>query len=86
MTFSIQHLFARSARPAIKPGTTPKLQDRITLVRRFVQTGDERCPIAGIWSPIAESSSALDESERIRPVFRRLHPGRRAIHLAFNAV
>ncbi len=34
---------------------------RIYLTRTFVETGDERCPLAGIWSRLAEMDAALDD-------------------------
>jgi hypothetical protein len=42
------------------------------LVRRFVETGDERCPIAGIWMALSPEADRADESESIWPVVRRL--------------
>jgi hypothetical protein len=45
---------------------------RMHLTRTFVETGDERCPIAGIWSRL-ESDATADDSELCRPaVLRRL--------------
>jgi hypothetical protein len=59
-------LSAARTRPAEQP---------FRLTRTFVETGDERCPIAGIWSriecgPIAPASQ--DEPELPRPAIRRL--------------
>ena len=39
---------------------------RMHLTRTFVETGDERCPIAGIWSRL-ESDATADDSELTRP-------------------
>lgn len=35
---------------------------RMNLTRTFVETGDERCPIAGIWSRL-ENDATNDEAE-----------------------
>jgi len=48
----------------------------ISLHRAFVETGDERCPIAGIWSRIPAGDQTLDEPEIARPVMRTLLPWR----------
>jgi hypothetical protein len=42
------------------------------LVRRFVETGDERCPIAGIWMALPQQADSADEPESTWPVMRRL--------------
>jgi hypothetical protein len=42
------------------------------LVRRFVETGEERCPIAGTWMVISPEADSVDESESIWPAVRRL--------------
>jgi hypothetical protein len=44
---------------------------RMRLTRTFVETGDERCPIAGIWSRL-ESDATADEGELFRPAMWRL--------------
>ena len=46
------------------------------ITRMFVETGDERCPIAGIWSRFTEADPTLDEPERTRPVMRIFLPWR----------
>ena len=51
-------------------GTRPA-QRPVLLTRTFVATGDERCPIAGIWSPI-ECDSISDDPQLTRPVMRSL--------------
>lgn len=48
---------------------------RMHLVRTFVETGDERCPIAGIWSRLENDANA-DDSELTRPAMRRFLPWR----------
>jgi len=37
------------------------VSNRICLTRAFVETGDERCPLAGIWSRLPEMDSAVDD-------------------------
>lgn len=56
------------------------------LTRRFVLTGDERCPIAGIWSRLDESplADATDEPSLTPPAVGRL--SWRAIHLLFMSL
>ncbi len=55
----------------------------ITLTRRFVLTGDERCPIAGIWSRLdAGIPDFTDEPSLTRPAMGMLLW--RAIHLLFT--
>jgi len=44
---------------------------RLHLTRTFVETGDERCPIAGIWSRL-ENDATDDDAELARPVMGRL--------------
>jgi hypothetical protein len=41
------------------------------LTRTFVETGDERCPIAGIWSRL-ESDGPAEEAELARPAVLEL--------------
>ena len=36
--------------------------NRLTLTRMFVETGDERCPLAGIWSRLPELDAAIDSA------------------------
>ena len=55
-------LAAAGTRPAQRP---------VLLTRTFVATGDERCPIAGIWSHI-ECDSISDDPQLTRPVMRSL--------------
>jgi len=50
----------------------------VQLIRTFVETGDERCPIAGIWSRI-ECSPIAEEPELARPAMRSLLSWR-AVH------
>jgi hypothetical protein len=59
-------LSAVQTRPAEQP---------FRLTRTFVETGDERCPIAGIWSRI-DCEPIADEPELTRPAVRRLLPWR----------
>jgi hypothetical protein len=43
----------------------------VQLTRTFVETGDERCPIAGIWSRI-ECDPLSDDPQLAQPAMRRL--------------
>jgi hypothetical protein len=54
-----------------------------TLIRRFVETADERCPLAGIWMPIQASDACTDDPELFWPAMRRLLSWR-AIHPALT--
>jgi hypothetical protein len=51
----------------------PAVSHPISLTRTFVETGDERCPLAGIWLRLADDSPtpASDEPERTWPALRR---------------
>ena len=60
----------RWIRPAEVRPMVPNFS-RMNLTRTFVETGDERCPIAGIWSRL-ESDATADDSELTRPASRRL--------------
>lgn len=44
---------------------------RMHLSRSFVETGDERCPIAGVWSRLDNDATA-DESELNRPAMGKI--------------
>jgi hypothetical protein len=51
------------------------------LARTYVETGDERCPLAGIWSRLPGSDAALNDSasddpEIFRPAMGALLPWR----------
>jgi len=39
----------------------PQNSRRMSLTRAFVETGDERCPLAGIWSRLPEMDAAADD-------------------------
>jgi hypothetical protein len=54
------------ARTENRPAQRP-----ILLTRTFVETGDERCPIAGIWSRI-DCDPIADDPELARPAMLRL--------------
>jgi hypothetical protein len=45
------------------------------LTRTFVETGDERCPIAGIWSRL-ETDAAADDSELAQAAMWSILPRR----------
>ena len=66
----MKKMISRWVRPVETLPMRPKF-NRVPLTRTFVETGDERCPIAGIWSRI-ESDATADDSELMRPVMRRL--------------
>jgi hypothetical protein len=55
---------------------TPRYQRTPEIIRTFVETGDERCPIAGIWSRLITTDPTLDEPEIAPPVMRTLLPWR----------
>ena len=63
----------------------PRAAHAPEITRTFVETGDERCPIAGIWSHLAASEATLDEPEIAPPVMRTLLPWR-ASHRLFNNI
>lgn len=43
------------------------------LTRSFVETGDERCPLAGIWSRLPELDAAIDDEPGLtRPAWGML--------------
>jgi len=71
----MKNLFSLSSRTSRIDGIVPA-NHSLRLVRSFVETGDERCPMAGIWSPIAESDAAVDDPERKRPAMGFLLPWR----------
>lgn len=63
--------------------------NRLTLTRIFVETGDERCPLAGIWSRLPELEAAIDSAieddpglswPALRRLLAELLP-RRAFHM-----
>ena len=66
----MKNLINRWVRPAETHPTTPQFS-RMHLVRTFVETGDERCPIAGIWSRM-ENDAIADEAELPWPAVRRI--------------
>lgn len=75
-------------RPDFHPAVAAKTDRRYSLVRTFVETGDERCPIAGIWSRLPEGDAAGDDPELARPAVRDLLAWRasflRDLHPAFQ--
>jgi len=50
----------------------PQSTRPLSLTRTFVETGDERCPIAGIWSCLPGTDAVGDEPEIARPAMRIL--------------
>jgi len=67
-------------RSANLPEFTPR-----NLTRRFVETGDERCPMAGIWICLDPADSPDDDAELAWPAPWMLR-GWRAFHLAIPAL
>jgi hypothetical protein len=61
----MKKLTNRWVRPAENQTMLPRFS-RMHLTRTFVETGDERCPIAGIWSQL-ENDATADDSELARP-------------------
>jgi hypothetical protein len=51
--------FFKSYQNDAKP--TVPVNSRMSLTRAFVETGDERCPLAGIWSRLPEMDAAADD-------------------------
>ena len=68
MNLTLQ-LFSRST--SLSAARTRPAEQPFRLTRTFVETGDERCPIAGIWSRI-ECDSISDDPQLTRPVMRSL--------------
>ena len=56
------------------------------LTRRFILTGDERCPIAGIWSRLDTSVPADSTDEPCLPKPATGIFSWRAIHLLFTSL
>lgn len=77
--------FFSTPRPAAFRPIVPPNGNRLNLVRSFVETGDERCPIAGIWSRIVETDATPDDPEIPWPAMRRLLPWRAASSLRYFA-
>lgn len=57
-------------RPAEMKAIIPRFS-RMHLTRSFVETGDERCPIAGVWSRL-ENDATADDGELNRPAMWRI--------------
>lgn len=70
----MKNLTNRWVRPTEVRAMVPKFS-RMHLVRTFVETGDERCPIAGIWSRLDNDATA-DDGEIGQPAAWRLFPWR----------
>lgn len=68
----MKNLTNRWVRPSENQAVLPRFS-RMHLMRTFVETGDERCPIAGIWSRL-ENDATADDSELTRPAVWRLFP------------
>jgi hypothetical protein len=81
MVFTLKALNIARPRAATKAPTT---QTGFDLTRHFVLTGDERCPIAGIWSRLDTNTQPdqTDDPSLPQPVMEAL-PWR-AIHPLFT--
>ena len=66
----MKNIINRWVRPAETQPMIPQLS-RMHVARTFVETGDERCPIAGIWSRL-ENDATADDGELTRPASWRL--------------
>lgn len=80
----MKNLINRWVRPTETRPMVPQYS-RIHLVRTFVETGDERCPIAGIWSRL-ENDAIADEGELSRPAMWRFLPWRALLFVPDVAV
>jgi hypothetical protein len=69
LTSAVANAFTAAKATVIKP------QPRLQLVRHYVETGDERCPLAGLWTQIL-SGEPSDDSERTWPALGFLPLGR----------
>ncbi|MGA8940910.1 MAG: hypothetical protein WB439_17230 [Acidobacteriaceae bacterium] len=69
-----------------RPTAAANASTNFALTRHFVLTGDERCPIAGIWSRIDTTAQPdqLDEPSLTRPAMAAALW--RAIHLFFTSL
>jgi hypothetical protein len=56
----------------IQPNSMPFYNNPIRLTRTFVETGDERCPIAGIWSQLIGFDPLAEDPELARPAMGRI--------------
>ncbi|HXS13793.1 MAG TPA: hypothetical protein VN734_13880 [Acidobacteriaceae bacterium] len=70
----MKNTIIRRVRPAENQRMVPHFS-KMHLTRTFVETGDERCPIAGIWSRL-ENDATADDDELARPASWRLLPWR----------
>ena len=66
----MKNLINRRVPPAEDRLVLPRFS-RAHLTRTFVETGDERCPIAGIWSRL-ENDATADDAELPWPAMWRL--------------
>jgi hypothetical protein len=65
--------------------TAPAAVHPMHLARTFVETGDERCPLAGIWSRLSDTDSTADDPELPWPAMWMLLPWR-AFHPALTTL
>jgi len=56
--------------PRNSPGRTSAHHPHVEIAQRWVETGDQRCPLASVWFALSETTSDLDdEPQPIRPAF-----------------
>jgi hypothetical protein len=81
MVFTLKALNIARPRAATK---APVTQTGFDLTRHFVLTGDERCPIAGIWSRLDSNTQPdqTDDPSLAQPATET--PSWRAIHRLFT--
>jgi hypothetical protein len=77
---ALTHFFRASTAAVETSSSRP-----FALIRTFVETGDERCPLAGLWLRLVESNSPTDDPELTKPAMAAPLPWR-AFHLRFTAV
>jgi hypothetical protein len=80
----MKNLINRRIRLTERQSMIPRFS-RMHLTRTFVETGDERCPIAGIWSRL-ENDATADEAESGWLAMWRLLPWRAFLFAAHFAV
>jgi hypothetical protein len=69
------NFFFRRPKVERRPLEMPRSYPR-GLTRSFVETGDERCPMAGIWSCTDPTDAADDDTELATPATWMLLPWR----------
>jgi hypothetical protein len=71
--------------PRNPPRRTVANRPSVQIARRWVETADERCPLACVWFALPEiSADQDDESESPQPVFSSLALKAGCLHLVHN--